>query len=120
MIQINSNIPSEVHVDFDMTGNEHLPTLRLFLECKEFFVGFNGSSSRIDIPPLLNIQFPDKTVHARIEVVLDNYNIKIWEEQIKIIQSKEFIKENSINIIKINVKLKKQKSSEPQLKVKQL
>ena len=66
MIQINSNIPSEVLVDFDMTGNEHPPTLRLYFDCKDFFVGFNGSSSRIDIPPLLNISFPEKTVQARI------------------------------------------------------
>ena len=122
MIQINSNVCTEVLVDFDMSGNETPPTLRMYFTVGDFFCGFNGNDKRIDIPPLLNIQFPQENVRARIEVILCNYCIKIWEEEIEILQSKDSINdsinEKSINTIKIKVQLKEQTSTEPRMRIK--
>jgi len=119
MIQINANLRTEVQVLFDMTGNETVPTLRLYFLCSgeagDFFVGFDGDNKRIDIPELTNIVFPQK-VKARVEVVLGNYNLKIWEEPISIIQTQTFLE--NINRINIKVKLKQEKSTEPLINIK--
>lgn len=119
MIQINANLPSEVQVDFDMSGNELQPILRLYFICSDFFVGFDGTDNIINMPPLNNISFPS-IVKAKIEVILGNYNIPIWSENVEIIQDNKGLQENYINTIKINVKLKHQETIDPKIKVKPL
>ncbi len=99
MIQINSNIPTKIAVDMNVSGVSTKPKLRFLIFTPEFFIGFEGTSSEISIPELNQISWKNTIVEAKIEAILDEFYLTIWEDSIKLEDVvKGGLKENLISI----------------------
>ncbi len=100
MIQLNTNIQTNISVDMKISGLSTSPALRFLLFTPDFFIGFEGSDKDILVPALNKIAWPEKNIVAgHIEVILDDYYLTIWKDTIHLNDVKHIdLKENRINV----------------------
>ena len=88
MINLNTAIETKVEVDMMYKGSTSTPRLRMLFYTMGFFIGFDGSHNEILIPKLDKIAWSESQIHAKIEVLIDEFTIVLWEDDVHLISEK--------------------------------
>ncbi len=115
MIELNINLKTIVEVEFNIKGNKTKPILRTLLRTSNYFVGFEGTDSKISIPPLNFVQWESDLIDLEIEVLTDEYRIELWKGVIKLNNTEDVFE--STNKIKIKVGLIEEAEIKPTVKI---